>query len=165
MRDKANQTIRKVQQRLCLILLGVIFCLDLSTGFLLAQISEIPETEKKDDFLTQTTETFLASPQSLKNPFESKLPKEIVVPSTASQHDSHDKPLPVSISTPKFVITGVVWNTSKPQVIINGQVASIGDVIENWKIIEIKKTHVKVVSDGTTYSVMNNFNNNLAIPK
>lgn len=46
---------------------------------------------------------------------------------------------------PGIHITGVVWNTDRPQAIINGQIAGIGDMVSGVKIIDIQKTGITVL--------------------
>jgi len=46
---------------------------------------------------------------------------------------------------PNMNISGLVWNTDRPQAIINGQITSIGDIISGVKIIDIQKTGITVL--------------------
>ena len=47
-------------------------------------------------------------------------------------------------------ITGLVWNSERPQAIINDQVVSVGDTINDMKIVKIGKTGVEVSYQGET---------------
>jgi hypothetical protein len=51
---------------------------------------------------------------------------------------------------PEINITGLIWNTHKPQAILNDSVMGIGDEISGWKIIEISKEGVVVESASFT---------------
>ncbi|HBO97724.1 MAG TPA: hypothetical protein DE315_06845 [Candidatus Omnitrophica bacterium] len=46
---------------------------------------------------------------------------------------------------PNMNISGLVWNTDRPQAIINGQITGIGDIISGVKIIDIQKTGITVL--------------------
>jgi len=54
---------------------------------------------------------------------------------------------------PKLTITGVVWDTNRPQAIINGQVVDIGDSIDNAKILAIRKTGIDINFSGTNMTI------------
>ena len=51
---------------------------------------------------------------------------------------------------PGINIAGVVWNTDRPQAIINGQIAGIGDMVSGVKIIDIQKTGITVLFQDRT---------------
>lgn len=46
---------------------------------------------------------------------------------------------------PNMNISGLVWNTDRPQAIINGQIIGMGDIISGVKIIDIQKTGITVL--------------------
>lgn len=54
---------------------------------------------------------------------------------------------------PNFTITGIIWNTDRPQAIINGQVVDIGDVIQDFKIESISPTAIEVSIKGVRMTV------------
>lgn len=54
---------------------------------------------------------------------------------------------------PNFTITGIIWNTDRPQAIINGQVVDIGDVIQDFKIESISPTAIEVSIKGVKMTV------------
>ena len=94
--------------------------------------------------------------KTIKNPFISKLPraeiKPVAVPTTVTT--SAIQPAvatPPAIPKPSFKISGLVWNTPKPQAIINDRVYKVGDTIESWAIISIGKKGVEVISQNTKY--------------
>ncbi len=41
-------------------------------------------------------------------------------------------------------LTGIIWNITKPSAVINGQTVAVGDVIENFKVTQIKQDSVVI---------------------
>jgi hypothetical protein len=97
---------------------------------------------------------------SIKNPFKSKLPQP--EPEPAKPKDKPEKTEPMEkkpIFTipkiqeeplppiPAFTVTGIIWDSDRPQAIMNGQIINIGDTIAGVKITEITKTDIR----GTFY--------------
>ena len=96
------------------------------------------------------------------NPFQPKLPKKII-PKTEKEPEqiSIKEPPPVTQNMtpptkpaekpvpPPLTITRVVWNTDRPQAIINGQVVDQGDVVSEVKIVSIKKTSIGIEFQGS----------------
>jgi outer membrane biosynthesis protein TonB len=76
-------------------------------------------------------------PPEIKKATEAKLPK---------------KPKPQR-PPPELVITGLIWNTDRPQAIVNGQIVDIGDTIESTKIVAIRKTGIEISFDGRTITI------------
>ena len=54
---------------------------------------------------------------------------------------------------PDFKITGIVWNTKRPQAIINDQVFSVGNKINDYTIKSISKSGVSVTSGDAEYTI------------
>jgi len=103
----------------------------------------------------------IASPENtsfkeIRNPFQSWLPKiEEVVEKTQEttkiikevpKLDIKEKlALPIKIpkavekpkEPPRIRITGLIWNSDRPQAIINGRVVSEGDALEDFTIVRI----------------------------
>lgn len=83
-----------------------------------------------------------------KNPFLPQIPQ----PKTTSEFiEKPVNPLPVdnsvpSIPTPQFTVSGLVWNTKKPEAIVNGQIVFVGDQVSNWQVAEISKDGVRVIN-------------------
>ncbi len=71
-------------------------------------------------------------------------------PSTVLPKSSSPK---ATVNPPKLDVAGLVWNTNKPQAIINNQVANIGDVIADAEIVEIDSTGVKVLFQGEYFTI------------
>ena len=93
----------------------------------------------------------------LKNPFISKLPSAEKPPVAPEQPD-----IPISVqqpnqpappAKPSMKISGLIWNTDRPQAIINGQVVNIGDVVSGWTISKISKKGIVVKSQETTFLI------------
>jgi len=55
---------------------------------------------------------------------------------------------PKAIQMPQLVISGIIWNTDKPQAIVNGQVVEEGDTVSKAKIIAINKDGIEVSFSG-----------------
>lgn len=60
----------------------------------------------------------------------------------------------VETPMPTLVVQGVVWGTSLPQAIINGQVMKIGDTIEKARIIDITKDGVVIFFGGREHTIL-----------
>ena len=122
-------------------------------------------------------ETFTA-----RNPFKSQLPKEEKKteqrpevkpvppePKPVPAPPPPQPPMPVIVNPPPVVppqppppraepmpiltITGLIWNTDRPQAIVNGQVADVGDIIAGVKIINIRKGGIDVSFQGRTVTL------------
>lgn len=90
---------------------------------------------------------------SLKNPFLPQIPREpkietppqqqarTAAPSGAPQAPAQSLPKQLP---PQFVVSGLVWNTKRPQAIINGQIVSIGDRVNAWSVESISRDGIQV---------------------
>ncbi len=103
------------------------------------------------------------------NPFSSPLPKKseikpkvIVVP---AQKETPTPPAPVT--PPNLLVKGLVWNTDRPQAIINDQVVGVGDRVGETTIrsitrngigFEFMKTHFTLNPDTGTAKPSQQFN-------
>ena len=99
---------------------------------------------------------------SLRNPFKPQLPEpEIkaeetrdypyepaVQPIPTDQfmqpNDINELPKAESPTLVEMIITGLVWNSDRPQAIINGEVMGIGDKVQDAEIVAIHKTGIDV---------------------
>ncbi|MFA5088329.1 MAG: general secretion pathway protein GspB [Candidatus Omnitrophota bacterium] len=59
----------------------------------------------------------------------------------------------VEIKLPSLTISGLVWNSDRPQAIINDQVIDIGMSIENATITKISKAGIVVEYSGKEFTV------------
>ncbi|HLF18503.1 MAG TPA: hypothetical protein VI749_06365 [Candidatus Omnitrophota bacterium] len=86
------------------------------------------------------------APQIKRNPFTSQIPvkeeitvtegiknedieivEEIPKPITDIIPNMPVQPIEVKVSTPKLNITGLIWNSDRPQAIVNGNIVGVGD--------------------------------------
>ncbi len=67
------------------------------------------------------------------------------------QPDAEKPPEPVVF--PSFKISGVIWNSTMPQAIINDTVVSEGDTIQGVKIESIKPQSIKLSYKGVTRTI------------
>jgi hypothetical protein len=49
---------------------------------------------------------------------------------------------------PDVIINGIIWNSDRPQAIINGRIVDIGDTIFEIQITGIQKTGIEGLFDG-----------------
>jgi hypothetical protein len=54
---------------------------------------------------------------------------------------------------PQLTITGLVWNSSRPQAIVNGQVVNQGDLISGVKVIRIHKRGIDIAFNGVSSTI------------
>lgn len=123
------------------------------------QSVQLPNQNKKDG----VPEENINAEKPIRNPFMPIFPElrqgestKIPTPNTSLP----DIPLPKGKdnSTPKkarpnLKIQGLVWNTKKPQAIINDQVFNIGDTIDSWTITSIEKSGISVSSENITFVI------------
>jgi len=48
---------------------------------------------------------------------------------------------------PKLTVSGIIWNTDRPQAIVNGEIVEIGTTVSKVKITDIRKTGIDVLFD------------------
>ena len=51
-------------------------------------------------------------------------------------------------SLPNVSISGIIWNSDRPQAIINGQIVDVGDTVMEIEITDIQKTGIDGLFDG-----------------
>ena len=102
------------------------------------------------------------------NPFAPQLPEPVKVETAPVQETqtprstnlqvnegggvSNNRPTP-QISIGQFIITGLIWNSNRPQAIVNDQVVDVGDKISEYQIVSISKTGIKLELNGQTFNV------------
>ncbi len=59
----------------------------------------------------------------------------------------------IIIIPPSLTITGLIWNTDRPQAIINGKIVDIGDTVSATKIVAIRKNGIDVFFNGKTLTI------------
>jgi len=57
------------------------------------------------------------------------------------------------VQAPKIKLSGLVWNTDRPQAIVNDQVFSIGDTVDSSKIIDIRKDGIDVIFSDKLFTI------------
>jgi len=94
----------------------------------------------------------------MRNPFEPQIPKPVieepVIDDTPRPEPEpfDDEPLPYvetkeEIPLPKeddYIITGIVWNTDRPQAVVNGKIIDIGDHLDYWEVVQIDKFGIEI---------------------
>lgn len=85
----------------------------------------------------------------MRDPFIPQLPrKEKVVTTTPEAGKSAPQ-----VTAPKFTVQGMVWDSDKPQAIIDNKIYNLGDEINGAKIIEINKEGVKVIYQSNIFVI------------
>ena len=114
------------------------------------------------------------------NPFKSQLPQKVVIkpkvieppvkprPSEPSRSMTMPPPLSrksepsksavevkpvVEVLPPKLTINGIIWNTDRPQAIVNGKIVDIGDIISKVKITDIRKSGIEGIFLGKPVTI------------
>lgn len=102
-----------------------------------------------------------------KNPFTPQLPpppkrQEIIPTPTYDNNDQTNSVPAIPTDTqvqaapeppPDLKISGLVWNTSRPQAIVNDRVVDVGDVIEEAKIVSIRRDGIKIEFKGQNFDL------------
>jgi hypothetical protein len=101
--------------------------------------------------------------KNLRNPFLPKIPKneslnrtpttapQITIRPTQQKTIAPQKAQPIK---PNFRFMGLVWNTKKPQAIIDNQVVKVGDIVgTTWMVTKIVKEGVEVTSQNITFFI------------
>lgn len=97
----------------------------------------------------------------LKNPFAPQLPQKATPPIPVPPEDIRRQPRPEDLTpapptptpeptpalpetNPDFKMSGIVWNTDRPQAIIEGRIVVVGDTLQDWEITAISKDGVEI---------------------
>lgn len=83
----------------------------------------------------------------IRDPFLPLYPKKEPEKKISGVKTSLARPPSASISKklPEFTVQGLVWGQTAPQAIINNKVVSIGDTIDDAKVIDISKEGVRLL--------------------
>ena len=101
----------------------------------------------------------LADTMEFENPFTPQLPKkeianEEITPSASTKtQETPELNVSKEIAPPQLSIAGLVWDTDRPQAIVNSRVVGIGDTIDNSVITNIKKTGIDVLHQGKHFTI------------
>ena len=96
--------------------------------------------------------------KKLRDPFEPQIPQpEIVGPIEEEVSEPEPEPiiaeqLPLyqpeekipAPSADAYVITGLVWNSDRPQAVVNGKIVDIGDRLDYWEVVDITKVGIEL---------------------
>ncbi|MBU4334593.1 MAG: hypothetical protein KKD07_09145, partial [Candidatus Omnitrophica bacterium] len=65
------------------------------------------------------------------------------------------KPQPIEVvpEPPQMIISGLVWNSDRPQAIVNNKVIDVGDTIETVQIVAIRKEGIEIEFQGKTITI------------
>lgn len=124
-------------KKACISIFFGIILVTLSGAFCFAQQEQ---EEEPEDIVMQKVEY---SAYSLRDPFESLLPKEQVI----------DLSKPTEIKLPDFKVQGIIMHKTKPTAIINNQVVKVGDMISEAKIVEIKTDGIDIEYRGQLFNI------------
>lgn len=106
----------------------------------------------KDPFMPQLPTP--TKPKIQTNPIEKPTPKPTPAPKRPPERV---EPKPIEkrepVSPPQLNMSGLVWNTDRPQAILNGQIVNEGDTIDHWTIVDISKKGVEVTSQNATFMI------------
>lgn len=115
-------------------------------------LPQLPEKPVIEDTLTHTAQQPSGQGQTTtrRDPDQPRQnPK-----STPGQTDvGTTPPAPPPPPKPNFRVTGILWNSPRPQAIINGQVIDIGDVVDGYRIESIHPAGIEVSIRGVTMTV------------
>lgn len=114
-------------------------------GFLIVTLAMAQQKETPVSQASDTSESFFNEFFSHpKNPFASPfkpvttIKKPLRIPVVVRQMAPTPKPPPpIDVKTLGLKLNGVVWDTGRPQAIINDQVVEVGDTIGEAKVIAI----------------------------
>ena len=45
-------------------------------------------------------------------------------------------------------LTGIIWDAASPLAVIGGELFTVGQIVEGWRIAEIKEDHIVLERDG-----------------
>lgn len=106
-----------------------------------------------------------------RNPFLPLLPKKIIatsppikipkkieqpqpVPTLQTKPEPMEKKPPFALVSSQMTITGLIWNSDRPQAIVNGRVVDIGDTIsEKVEVVAIRKEGIDVMFEGEQFTL------------
>lgn len=138
----------------------------LTALFVLACHAATVYAQEQEEGMT-TIEQLKPKLDLIQNPFKSKLPEPEPEPEPEKPMDAsemtessqtgptldmpviQEPPLPV----PTFTVTGIVWDSDRPQAIMNGQIVNIGDIIADVMITAIQKTEIRGTFHGADITI------------
>jgi hypothetical protein len=94
---------------------------------------------------------------------KNKPPEEVLVPVVPSVVAPAVVPMqsepikPKKLEIPELKVSGIIYDTDRPQAIINGKVVSVGDVVKGVSIVKIQKGRIDARFEGADITLK--FNN------
>ena len=101
---------------------------------------------------------------AVQNPPQPESPpkQEAIIPQPSLQRQAvKEEPL----KPPVVKISGVIWNSARPQAIINDQIVKVGDYIEEWTIEKIDKDGIEISARGSKILIPTDFGLGGSSPK
>ncbi len=59
----------------------------------------------------------------------------------------------IAIKPPQFNITGLIWNSDRPQAIVDSNVLSVGDEIKGAKLLSVNKDGIRIQYEGAEFFI------------
>ncbi|MBN1869618.1 MAG: hypothetical protein JW847_03460 [Candidatus Omnitrophica bacterium] len=105
-----------------------------------SQLPVIQEPEAEKPKINQPVSDFEIPEETIDEEHETAEPTEvpIVVP---------ERPVPI------VIINGIIWNSDRPQAIVDGKIFGIGDIVSEIRIIDIQKTGIIGQFDGRDVTI------------
>lgn len=127
---------------------------ELESGLLSIRNPFESQLPKKEETLPETKPPVTPEPAVRQPPREPQRPRParpapVVTPPKTPQRKPEAKETPM----PHFAVTGIVWNTDRPQAIINGRIVNIGDTISEIEIKDIRQSGIDVLFQGETVTI------------
>jgi hypothetical protein len=128
----------------------------------LQTITKGQESERIDEFVKKYSidKEIAKKLIDLRNPFQPALPipeqesqseTTSTTPVAEAQKTGSETPIVEPPLANQYALTGLVWNTDRPQAILNGKIVSVGDQIEQWTITAINKKGVALTAQNQTF--------------
>lgn len=117
--------------------------------------------KRKNPFAPQLPEKVVIEPvkpvvqpqQRLRKPIESIRRKPTPKTDTLIKPADVIENIPQKVTPPNITITGIVWNSERPQAIINNEVMDIGDKVDTFTITDIRKGEIDMKHLNQTVTV------------
>lgn len=128
---------------------GVRLIVDSSSSEMLSARDPFTPQVPQEEVRAQRVEPI--SPVEVNEPVVLPPPPAVQEPSVSMpRQEDITQPPRILEPLPGINIVGVVWNTDRPQAILNGQIVGIGDTVSGVKITDIQKTGITVLFQDRT---------------
>ena len=123
------------------------------------------DTEKKDAGKEEAGEPateIISNP--LNDPFMPQIPKPPAPAAAVTPQGFPADAIPAPLTTPakqpkpavqkpNLTISGIIWNSDRPQAIINNQVVDVGTTVDSTTVLAINKTGIDVLYSGEKFNI------------